>query len=326
MRAIVFSFGFASLLVAVPAAAVDRLVDDNLVPCVSGPLPVHGTIGDAVAAAAPGDTIVVCAGTYTEHVSVAQDNVTLRGQGHVKVVGPGSSGHGFRVTGADVVIQGLDVSGFRFGCGIATFAESGIAAGGADIRDNHLHDNAIGICVSFRERFRVRANVTEANSVGIALFGTRNGEVSGNITRNNVHGVSLNECETPFVHHNLALANGIGILVNQCAARVSNNTVRRNTASGINVVGGAAGVITRNLVQSSPVGILLQDVSGVCELSLNGVGFNDIGIELERSHGCIVGRNNVTRSTTVDCRWDGTGTPEFRDNTCGTEIPLGAWD
>ena len=58
------------LLWAVPAAAVDRLVDHALVPCTGHPVPVTPRSVPAVTAAAAGETIVVCPGTYSEHVTV----------------------------------------------------------------------------------------------------------------------------------------------------------------------------------------------------------------------------------------------------------------
>ena len=86
MRLLAISFALAAVLVAVPAAAVDRLVDDGLVPCLSGKLPLHGTISAAVAAAAPGETILVCAGKYSDNVVVPKADLTLKGQGLVRVV------------------------------------------------------------------------------------------------------------------------------------------------------------------------------------------------------------------------------------------------
>jgi hypothetical protein len=61
MRPIAIAVAFARVLIAVPALAVDRLVDGALAPCVAGALPLHPTIGAAVSAAAPGETILVAA-------------------------------------------------------------------------------------------------------------------------------------------------------------------------------------------------------------------------------------------------------------------------
>lgn len=54
-----------SLLLASPAAAATRYVDDDRAQC---PQAAHTTIGAAISAAAPGDLVQVCAGRYAEQV------------------------------------------------------------------------------------------------------------------------------------------------------------------------------------------------------------------------------------------------------------------
>ena len=142
MRIAAVSLALAGVLIAVPAAAVDRLVDDNLVPCMSGPLPLHATISGAVEAASAGETIVVCAGTYTEHVAVNRDNLTLRAQGFVRLVSSGTAGSGLTLDAGGVTIQGFDISGYAH-CGIEARTEN--VVGDLYIRDNHIHDNDVGI-------------------------------------------------------------------------------------------------------------------------------------------------------------------------------------
>lgn len=125
------------------AAAADRLVDEALVPCTKDGVPVHPTIGAAVAAAAPGETIVVCPGTYSEHVTVDKADLTLQAKGRVNLVGPGTPGPGFRVTASGVTIRGFDISGYVGGP-----FDCGVEATGADvhIHKNRAHGNKFGIC------------------------------------------------------------------------------------------------------------------------------------------------------------------------------------
>lgn len=94
----------------------------------------------------------------------------------------------------------------------------------------------------------------------------------------------------------------------------------------MNISGLAGGVATRNLVQSSAIRGAPVGDSGPCELSLNSAGFNEVGIDVKLGGGCVITRNNVSRSSAIDCRWDGTGTRRFLDNVCRSEIPPGAWD
>jgi hypothetical protein len=61
-------------------------------------------------------------------------------------------------------------------------------------------------------------------------------------------------------------------------------------------------------------------------VGFNTVSFNQVGIDVAFASECLISRNNVSRSATVDCRWDGAGPHTFVDNSCGTGIPAGAWD
>lgn len=326
---IAVSFVLAGVLLwAVPAAAVDRLVDDGLVPCTGDPVPIHATIGAAVTAAAPGETIVVCPGTYMEHVTVDKADLTLQARGLAKLVSPGTAGSGFLVTASGVTIQSFDISGYDGlnECGVFVMGPD------ADVRNNRSHNNSFGVCAFAAGDFRIRNNVTDANlNSGLLIQNTTGGEVSNNTTRNNGQaGISAFNCSgAPAIHHNLASGNpDDGIFVTSCDAVVSNNTVRHPGAGGafgIRVVLSAGPVVTRNLVQGSNAGVFVQGSTNGT-ISFNNVSLNGIGIDFSGSNGFTLTRNTVTRNTTVDCRWDGAGTHTFLTNSCKTEIPAGAWD
>ena len=314
-----------------PAAAFTRLVDDNLVPCAGGGLPIHDTISAAVAAAAPGESIGVCAGTYTEFVEVGTEGLVLQAIGVVKLVSPGGPGAGIIVFADNVTIHGFDVSGFTDeGCGIAA---TGI---GGDIRNNRVHDNLFGICVAFAESTRIRNNVAENNFEDGILAGLVDGiVVSANTVRNNgAFGIEAFSCDfTPGlvtdIHHNSLTGNAAdGIFVVDCPATIQNNTVRATNDPGfhgIHVFDTVGGVVTRNLVQTAGIGVFVDAVSD-CTVSNNSLSFNMVGIELFESDGCAITQNVVTRSSVVGCLWDELGTHTFTANSCGTEIPAGAWD
>ena len=324
-----FTAGFAA-----PAAAIDRLVDESLVPCASGGLPIHATMSDAVAAAAPGDTIGVCGGTYTESVVVDKDGLVLQALGLVKLLSPPAALFGFAVIANDVTIQGFDVSGFTEigACGVVAFGVGG------DIRSNRVHDNDLGLCLVDALATRVRNNVIENNADdGILAQFIDSVQLSTNTVRNNGgFGIEAYFCDrTPGlpvtdIHHNSLTGNGAdGIFVVDCPVFIQNNTVRNNAQAGtefhgIHVADTVGGVVTKNLVQSSNVGIVIENVAD-CTVSFNNVSFNSVGIGLFESDGCTLARNNVSRSDVVDCLWDGVGTHTFTANACGTEIPAGAW-
>src|SRR5207237_2179540 len=90
---------------AVPSAML--MVDDDHAQC---PTAQYTSINAAVAAAQPGDTIHVCAGTYHESVTV---NKTLTfvadHHGGDVIVDPGATGSGFNVQANGVRIQGFTI-------------------------------------------------------------------------------------------------------------------------------------------------------------------------------------------------------------------------
>jgi nitrous oxidase accessory protein len=108
--------------------------------------PGQGTLARAVAAAAPGDTLVLGAGIYGGGVVIDRP-LTLAGRPGAVVDG---NGHGtvIRITAPDVTVRGLTVrnSGIRqedIDAGI--FADKG--GDRAVIEDNHLDNNLFGVAL-----------------------------------------------------------------------------------------------------------------------------------------------------------------------------------
>ena len=330
MRIGTFVLTLAGLLAAVPAAAVDRVVDAAGVPCNSG-APVYTTIDAALVAALPGETILVCAGDYTveDSVQISKANLTLRAQGTVRVKGGPPSDSpphvGFVVLAEGVTIEGFELSRFLF-CAIVVGGDR------ADIRDNRLYASSLfdaGICVSdFTTGHRIRYNVVEGNGGGGILFRADAGEISHNTVSGNLQfGIALKGCGSVNVHHNLVTATHlVGIDVESCDAVITNNTVRGASVAGIRLIDfGINAVASRNTVRGTGTGVLLEN-SFAGTVSFNSITFNDIGLDLKHSGDVTVTRNNAFRNTTIDCRWDGIETNVLTNNNCGTQQPAGAFD
>ena len=77
---------------------------------------------------------------------------------------------------------------------------------------------------------------------------------------------------------------------------------------------------------ASRLGRVSLDNCNACTASFNGVSSSDVGIDVMHSDGTTVTRNNVSGSTTVDCRWDGSNVNALTNNNCGTQDPAGAFD
>jgi parallel beta-helix repeat protein len=321
MRLGVLVLALACSLSAVPAAAVDRVVDDNGVACLSG-RPLHTTIGGAVAAAAPGETILVCAGTYTENVAVNKADLTLRAQGLVRLQPGDAFFNGFRVSADGVTIQGFEISGYTNSSGIL------LEASRADIRDNRVHHNSIGIGVFAGSQNRVRYNVAEENGEGIRVQES-SADVMNNTAKGNLYGIRPIACTgVVTVDHNQLLANGSGIFTTVCeGVIISSNTVQGGDGSvfGIYVAHGFDALVKLNLVRNAPTGIQIENM-GSGTATFNTVGGSDVGLDVVGSTNVTVTRNNVSRSSIVDCRWDGFGTNVLTKNSCGTQDSTDPFD
>ena len=325
MRLLAISFALAAVLVAVPAAAVDRLVDDGLVPCLSGKLPLHGTISAAVAAAAPGETILVCAGKYSDNVVVPKADLTLKGQGLVRVVAATSADPVFTITAPGVTLQNLDLSGST---ALDQCAVVGLAAGGGtDLRDLRVHDNSLAVC--FRDAGtgnRIRDSVFENHFTALLVVATGVEIANNTVSKSTNLGLNAECSGQPItVDHNAFERSRLGLF--ECAGVISNNTIRGPVQAFpvLTLTADLGSVVTRNLIQQAPGGVLVRSSSGGT-ISFNSISFTGTGLEVSFSTGVTVTRNNVSRSSTVDCTWDSFGVNVLTSNNCGTQVPPGAFD
>jgi parallel beta-helix repeat protein len=260
------------------------LVDDNMAQCKKADFT---TIQAAVTAASPGTTILVCAGTYQESVTITKNDLRIRAKGAPGTVVLDGMAEtllaGFYIQNA----SGNLIQGFR----IQNFHEAGI-----------LLDNGDGN--------RIRKNVTTgAHHDGIEL---RLGS-SGNVIEHNrsVDNLAANACGIQIrdagstgnlVRHNVSSNNNWGIRVGLAAAnnRIFHNRSRNNRAFGILNFSGADGTaINANRVRGNPTGISIQGSTGV-----------------------TVARNHAFGNA-LDLQWDGTGSNTFRNNHCDTSSPPG---
>ena len=96
----------------------------------SSPAEIHVYPGESIQAAidsaAPGDTIIVHAGTYNEKIVIdkpltllgAQHDVDPRGgawKDNITTINPGEGNTGINITSSDVVVNGFEVTGGVYG-------------------------------------------------------------------------------------------------------------------------------------------------------------------------------------------------------------------
>jgi hypothetical protein len=269
------------------------VVDDDRVNC---PDADFTTIQAAVAAAAPGDRIVVCQGTYHEQVTVSTNDLRILAQEKLGVV-VNAHGHefGFLVLNA----SGVTIEGFR-------------------VEHAHEADIALGGATSTTIRHNL---TTAAGHDGIALFASHDNLIEHNVVVDNLAanacGINVMGGSTRnVVRENRLVNNEWGIQIAGATTLdnvISENTSFRNRGNGIRNVGGAAGTI---IEENRAFG------NGFAPSALT-TGTTGAGIRIGGGMGIVVRENRAFGNRLVDLRNDaGTGAT-FEENHCRTSSPPG---
>lgn len=260
------------------------VVDDDKAQCKKAGFT---TIQAAVTAAATGKTILVCAGTYQESVTITKNDLRIRAKG-----APGA-----------VVLDGMAETLFA---GFYIQNASGILIRGFRIQNFH----EAGILLDNGDGNRIRKNVTTgAHHDGIEL---RLGSSGNRIEHNrSIDNLAFNACGIQIrdagstgnvVRHNVSINNNWGIRVGLGA---TDNTVFHNRS-----------------VRNRAFGILNFAGANETSIKANRVFGNPTGISVQGSSGVMVARNHAFGNT-LDLQWDGAGSNTFRNNHCDTSAPPG---
>jgi nitrous oxidase accessory protein len=262
----------------------------------------HGTIGAALAAAAPGDTVVVAKGVYEERLVIGKP-VRLVGEGWPRIFG-GYEGDVVLVQADDVEITGLEIAGS--GRPMITSA-SGIKvrASKARIHGNRIVDNLFGVYLRECGDAVIEGNVIRGRAedevgvrgAGINLFDAHRNVVRGNEVSFVRDGVYFDHADNNLVDGNEFFELRYGIHYMFCNANSFTGNVFRDS------MGGAAIMYTEGLTFRgnrmidnrrgiNAFGLLLKD----CRNSVaegNAFVNNTRGVFLDNSHGNLLRKNLV---------------------------------
>ena len=247
----------------------------------------HSSISAAVAAASPGDTVVVCDGIYRDEVVIrkpltligrAGAVIDAAGQRRLNVGGalPGSIGigvvgtHDVRVAGFKVEYAGFD--------GILAARSWHVT-----VTNNVLvHNGYVGVDLNGSSRSKVTSNLSEYNAGGGILVAddlgrTSNNDISYNVASHNPGGggvILAGHCKAGIIDnliaHNLLTDNG---------------TARNNSGGGVVITTSVTGeTISDNLVTENTIhgngqaGVTIHAHLPGQNLNGNWITSNDIGV------------------------------------------------
>jgi len=320
-------------------------LEDRVVPSVlfvdddhaQRPNAPYTTISAAVAAAQPGDTIKVEAGTYHESVNVDKTlNIVADRKGGAAIVDPGTMGSGFNVQANDVTIRGFTVQDAVGSAGI-TLNRS---FSGADIENNLLRNNTFGIYLNSNgaDRTTILNNVFRDNNAagsasGNGIYsdqGVSNALIQGNSFTGDANAamIFLGNGSVAQAQSNLRIRGNTLtddapiIMVNVSDSVISGNVDLRSSGSGIFFGGGVHNVeVSHNVLRDGAfTGINLRTDPADYPVAAGAVntdnrivdnvisGFGDSGIRLrEGASGNLVAHNRITGNGTANDPTTGDG-------------------
>ena len=253
----------------------------------------YRTIASALKRAVDGDTVVVCDGTYPEHVTVSRA-VTLQGDGNA-VIDATSFNVAVRITGDGATVTGLTITNAT-GQGIFATNVADIT-----ITDNVVEHNDLGVGGKSTYLYCTTKNFVPDCGEGVHLSGVSDSRVEGNTIRDNSGGILVSD-ELGPTHDNV----------------ITGNTVVDNVLNcGITIVGHRKGAVDAN-------GTLHPKVAGVYDNTItnnvvtnNGTTGTGAGILLaNRRRGW---RSTATRSAaTPSARTDSPASPSTRTPSAST--------
>jgi parallel beta-helix repeat protein len=193
----------------------------------------YNTIQEGIDAASPGNTVLVAAGTYYEHITM-KPGVIIKGAGP-EVTTIDGSGSGRVVTGADdSTLEGFTITG------------GGHQTSGGGVYCSGTSPN-------------ITNNVITGNETGVVVLHGSNPRISNNFIVRNGGGVYINFSSSPTLVNNVVARNFNGIFIDHSSSPViTNNTIVYNEYSFaiLNYYFAGSPVITNNIIAYNQAGVV----------------------------------------------------------------------
>jgi nitrous oxidase accessory protein len=265
------------------------------------------TLTAAIAAAQPGDTVLVGPGQYRENL-VIEKPLVLVGRGNPHIIGLGK-GDVIQIRADDVEVSGFTISGSGAQM-LVSDAGINVLGARARIRDNRVIDNLFGVYLRGAHEALVEGNTIRGRTeidlgrrgAGVHLF-----DAQHNIIRNNLvsfvrDGVYFDHADFNIVEDNEFSDLRYGVHYMYCKSNKFFRNVFRDSLGGVAVmytdhVTFSDNQILNNRAGHNAFGLLLKDcLDSVAER--NVIVNNVNGIFLDNSHrnrflGNLIAYNDV---------------------------------
>jgi parallel beta-helix repeat protein len=309
-------------------------VDDDL---MQRPSADFTSIQAAVAAADPGDTIRVAAGTYEESVTVdksldirahhdASPRANRSDRNAILEI-PAGGMWGFNVTADDVEIRGFVIEDSNDDGNGPVGVILGRQTSGHDIRRNIIQSNTFGIYLNSdgEDKTVVRENLIRDNNqpgaaAGNGIYsdqGVSDVDVVGNTFTGHTNSAMVfaggsgafadDEQSDILIRRNVIVNDSSIALFNVTASEISQNLSTGSNGSGIFLGGGVNDVVIRHnaLANGATTGINVQtlgvDANSNIDIVGNSItGFGEAGIRLTGGANEILVSNNVISRNGTD--------------------------
>ncbi|MEP7116672.1 MAG: nitrous oxide reductase family maturation protein NosD [Acidobacteriota bacterium] len=316
----------ATLAQAAPVAAPPPSVEGRPAPGQVSPLQA------LVDRAAPGERIVVPAGTYTGDLLIDRP-VTLVGSGRPLLVGSGA-GSVVRVRAADVTIEGVDIDGINGGDLGRDSAGIHVAAAHATIRDVHIRGTLFGIYLLASDDAVVEHNTIAGipgldpgeKGSGIHVWNSRRFHLIANDIVSVRDGFYIQSSSFGLVRGNTARDLRYGLHYMFSDDNVFEDNTFENGAAGAALMYSERLTFRRNRFLRNrgfaSVGLLLKECDDIVAED-NLIADNARGVFLEGSYRNQFRRNVIAMSDMALVIYDSSGGNTFEGNAfIGNLTPL----